>query len=166
MIRTRTAPQAHKHYPHRTALWSQIPIRTAPPVRVPANIDVRFSPRRALFALIHLASCHGAFEVEQQLLHNTGPALTKEHLCESGGVEQPLHNTWLLHTKEQMQVPIMENTPYITLSSSSKKKKKKREQSTEGLTSPLPRKFEHPTVLCCLYMYMNTNACMHILCLW
>ena len=50
-----------------------------------------------IFAVIHLASCQGAFfEVEEQLLHNTGPAQTKEPLCESSGVEQPLHNTCLL----------------------------------------------------------------------
>ena len=40
-----------------------------------------------IFAVIHLASCQGALEVEQQLLHNPGPAQTKEPLCESSGVE-------------------------------------------------------------------------------
>ena len=46
-----------------------------------------------IFAVIHLASCQDAFGVEQELLHNTGPTQTKEPLCESGGVEQLLHNT-------------------------------------------------------------------------
>ena len=46
-----------------------------------------------VFAVILLASCQGAFEVEQQVLHNSGPTQTKEPLCESGGVEQLLHNT-------------------------------------------------------------------------
>ena len=51
-----------------------------------------------IFVVIHLASCQGAFEVEQQLLNDTGPALTKEPFCES------------------------QNTHYITLSPSGKKK--------------------------------------------
>ena len=46
-----------------------------------------------IFAVIHLASCQSAFEAEQQLLHDTGPTQAKEPLCESGGVEQPSHNT-------------------------------------------------------------------------
>ena len=55
-----------------------------------------------MFAVILLASCQGAFEVEQQLLHNMGPAQTNEPLCESSGVEQPLHSTCLAHTKEHL----------------------------------------------------------------
>ena len=46
-----------------------------------------------IFAVIHLTSCQGAFEVKKQLLLNTGPAQAKEPLCERGEVEQPLHNT-------------------------------------------------------------------------
>ena len=42
----------------------------------------------SIFAVIRLASCQGAFEVEQQLLHNTGLSQTKEPVCDSSGVEQ------------------------------------------------------------------------------